>query len=409
MGYVRELLVNWRALIGATIGLGSGFSAANYVTSIMAPHMIAEFDWTRAEFASVGSLSLLTIVFLPLAGRLADTIGVRRTALIGIAAMPLAFLALSAQNGDLRIYIALFLAQAIVCITATATVLTRVVVQYIENARGLALAIAASGPALTGALAAPLLNNYVEASGWRAGYVAAAIFAAALGGLALLILPRERKFSGGAPTPRAGRARDDYPEILRKPAFWFMGGALLLCNLPQVIALTQLNLILIENGATPIQVSAMISSFATGTLAGRFLCGICLDRFPAHVVSAIGMGLPCVGLFVLASDLDAPAALSLAVLLIGLAFGAEGDLVGYLVVRIFGVRIYSSVLGLMTAIISTSASLGALLVGVTLASTGSYVLFLNICAVAVLVGSLMFLPLKTSAAHARTAVASEVV
>lgn len=397
MQYLRGLLLNWRALLGATVGLAAGFSAANYVTSIMAPHMIAEFGWSRAEFASVGSLSLLTIPFLPLAGRLADVLGVRKTALIGVTAMPLAYLALSAQSGDLRIYIALFIAQAVVCITSTATVFTRVVVQYIENARGLALAIAASGPALTGVLLAPLLNNFVEAHGWRRGYVLCAVFAAVVGAIALLLLPPERK--AAVARPRAGRARDDYPIILRTPVFWVLALALLLCNLPQVIALTQLNLLLLENGATPLQVSALISAFATGTLVGRFLCGVALDRFPAHVVSAIGMGLPAVGLLLLASNVDTPTVLSAAVLLIGLAFGAEGDLVAYLVVRNFGVRIYSSVLGLMTAIISISASLGALLVGATLAATDSYVLFLHICAVAVFVGGLFFLAIRSPAAQ----------
>jgi predicted MFS family arabinose efflux permease len=406
MGYLRELLVNWRALLGATIGLAAGFSSANYVTSIMAPHMIDSFGWTRAEFASVGSLSLLTTAFLPLAGRLADVMGVRKTALIGLTAMPLAFLALSAQTGDLRLYMVLFVAQAIICITSTATVLTRVVVQYIQNARGIALAIAASGPALAGVALAPLLNNFVEAHGWRQGYVVAAAYAAIFGAIALLLLPPERK-SGAAPAPRAGRARDDYPEILRTPAFWVMAIALLLCNLPQVIALTQLNLILIENGATPLQVSAMISAFASGTLAGRFLCGIALDRFPAHIVSAIGMGMPAMGLFLLASNVDTPMALSASVLLIGLAFGAEGDLVAYLVVRHFGVRIYSSVLGLMTAVISTSASLGALLVGATLAATDSYVLFLNICGGAVAIGGVLFLMLKPPAIERQAVVVAQ--
>jgi len=395
MTYWKELASNWRPLLAATIGLASGFSAANYVTSIVAPHMIAEFGWSRAEFAAVGSLSLLTMIAIPIAGRLADVIGVRRTALIGVGALPVFFFMLSAQTGDLRIYMVLFVAQAIICITATATVFSRVVVQYIEKARGLALAIAASGPALTGAFLAPVLNNFVEAHGWRKGYVAAAVFAAVFGGLALLMLPPERRAPSAAESPR--RARDDYPEIIRSPAFWVMAVALLLCNLPQVIMLTQLNLVLIENNATPTPVSAMISAFATGTLIGRFVSGLALDRFPARIVATISMSLPCAGLFLLASSLDSPISIGIAVLLIGLAFGAEGDVVAYLVVHNFGVRIYSSVLGLMTAIISSSASLGALLLGFTLSITDTFVLFLNICGVTVLVGGLLFLLLRNPA------------
>lgn len=94
------------------------------------------------------------------------------------------------------------MAQAIICITATATVFSRVVVQYIENARGLALAIAASGPALTGTFLAPLLNNFVEAHGWREGYVVAAVFAAVFGGMLFLLLKNKaaRKENGSAGT-----------------------------------------------------------------------------------------------------------------------------------------------------------------------------------------------------------------
>jgi MFS family permease len=394
MSYFRELLANWRAVLGATMGLAAGFSAANYVTSIMAPHMIAEFGWSRAEFASVGSLALVMLPFLPIAGRLSDVLGVRRTALIAVIAMPLAYIALSAQSGDIRIYIALFIIQSVVCITSTATVLTRIVVQYVVKARGLALAIAASGPALTGTFLAPLLNNYVDAHGWRQGYVVAAVFAAVLGGFALLILPPERKPTADVTITRPRRAKEDYPVIFKTPAFWFMGGALLLCNLPIVIALTQLNLILVEKGASAAQISVLISAFAGGTLVGRFICGVALDRFAAQIVAAIGMGLPCIGLFLLASSLHTPVLLGVSVLLIGLAFGAEGDLMGYLVVRIFGVRIYSSVLGLMTAITSLSASLGALLVGLTLSMTGNYSLFLSISGATVLIGSFLFLLLK---------------
>ena len=96
-------------------------------------------------------------------------------------------------------------------------------------------------------------------------------------------------------------------------------------------------------------------------LVGRFLCGLALDRFAAHLVAAIGMGLPAIGLFLLASSFDTSAVLMLSVLLIGLSFGAEGDLVGFLVVRHFGVHVYSSVMGMMTAAIAISSSIGAAL------------------------------------------------
>ena len=108
------------------------------------------------------------------------------------------------------------------------------------------------------------------------------------------------------------------------------------------------------------------------------------------------MILPSIGLFLLASDLDTFPAVLTAILLLGFAFGAEGDIVAFLVVRIFGVDIYSSVMGLMTAAISMATSTGAWLSGLTLRETGNYTLFLTITGTTVFMGALMFILLPAA-------------
>lgn len=387
MGYLTELRAQWRPLLAATIGMACGFSIINYVTTIMAPHLLHEFGWSRAQFALIGSLGLVSVAAFPFVGRLTDVIGVRGTALIGVITLPVAYLGLWAMNGALSAYIALFLLQAVLCVTTTATVYSRTVVQYIVNARGLALAIVASGPAVSGAIGGPLLNNFVEAHGWRAGYLVLAAFSTIAGAGALLLLPRDRAPTN-APRPRA---KADYAAIFRNRAFWVLLTAMLLCNLPQVIALTQLNLVLIDNGVTPQGVSVMISTFATGVLLGRFASGLALDRLPPRFVAAVGLGLPAIGLMLLASSFDAPMVLMIAVLLIGLSFGAEGDVVGYLVVNNFGVGVYGSVMGLMTAAIAISSSVGAIVLSVALKLTGGFGVFLVASSVLVLIGAVLLL------------------
>jgi MFS family permease len=147
----------------------------------------------------------------------------------------------------------------------------------------------------------------------------------------------------------------------------------------------------------------MISSFSAGMFIGRFLCGLALDRFPSHIVAAVTMSLPSIGLFLIASDLDAPVLLGLSVFLIGLSYGGEGDIVAYLVARNFGVRIFSSVQGLMTGVISGSIALGAALLSFTLGLTDSFAPFLTVCGAVVLAGGLLFLLLKGSEPHVEQA------
>ncbi|HMP57267.1 MAG TPA: MFS transporter, partial [Novosphingobium sp.] len=101
--------------------------------------------------------------------------------------------------------------------------------------------------------------------------------------------------------------------------------------------------------------------------------------------------LPSMGIYVIATSLDAAPVLMAAVFFLGFAFGAEGDIVGYLVAKKFGVEIYGSVMGLLTSIMSASASLGAILLSFTLARTGNFNLFLTIVGTTVIIGASLFL------------------
>lgn len=382
---------NWRPLLAATFGLATGYGAlALYTPSVIAPHLLEEFGWSKSAFALLGTISLTTAFVIPFVGRITDVLGVRRTAFIGIVSLPLSFIAYSLMTGPMWQYVLVYVVQTVLCITTTATVYSRIAVQYSERARGLSLAIVASGPAVTGAILGPALNTFIEAEGWRATYYALALLTLVTGAITLLLLPKERRVEGAAPAPKR-RARDDYPVIFRTPAFWIIVGSMLLCNLPQVLALSQLKILLLDKGVSAQGASVMLSAFAIGVLVGRFLAGLALDRWPAHIVGFIGMALPSMGLLIIAASFGAPAILTLAVLLLGFSFGAEGDIVAYIVARKFGVAIYSSVLGLVTMAISISASSGAALLSLTLGMTGGFDAFLVICAAAVLAGSLLLL------------------
>jgi MFS family permease len=166
---------------------------------------------------------------------------------------------------------------------------------------------------------------------------------------------------------------------------------LLLTILPQSTMMTQFNLLLAENGAVGNAASGIISAYAIGMLAGRFVSGAALDRFPAPIVTAIALTLSSVGFFLFASHFDQPPVLYAAGLLVGLSFGAETDIIAYLIVRNFGLRIYSTVYGLTSSIVAVGSTVGAVLLSMTLKSFGSFTPFMLIAGVSVLIGSQIFL------------------
>jgi predicted MFS family arabinose efflux permease len=391
-GYLSEIRTHWRPLLAAFIGMGSGMSVVGVITSTIVPSLLAETQWSHADFAKVGSTAIFMAVVFPFIGRLTDILGVRWTAFIGQVTLPLCYFAYSRMDGNLSTYIAIFAVQSLLCVTTTATVYSRLAVQYVEKARGLALAIVVSGAAVLGAIIGPLLNGYVEHHGWRAAFEAIAIYTAIAGLIAFLLIPASAAPAAtGAPKRKA---REDYPLIFRSPAFWFLLGAMALCNLPQTILQVQLKMMLLDNHIAGEAAATMLIAPQIGMLAGRFLTGLALDRFQPYLVAFITLALPSLGLFVVASSYDAPAVLTAAVFCIGFAFGAEGDVVAFLVAKKFGVSIYSSVMGLLTAMMSISTASGAMLLGMTMERTGgSFSLFLVIVGVAVLLGAALLLAL----------------
>ena len=385
-----ELRVNWRALSAAALGLGSGLLLNSYITSIFAPHLLREFGWTKAQFALLGTAPLILLVCLPVVGRLTDLFGVRRVATIGVLTWPLSFIVLSLFDGGLHEFVAIYFLQLILATTTSTTVYSRLVAERFTQARGLAFAIAACGPAMLGAVGAPFLSALIDSHGWRAGYQALAALTA-IAGLVVLVLIPPSTVSGSRPIKTPRRAAKDFPLIVRSTAFWLIGIAMFLCNLPQTLHSNQMQLVLLDNGASSTVASMMISIYAVGVMIGRFLCGIALDRMPTHLVAAVCMGLPSLGLFLIASSFDAPLTLAFAMLLIGFSQGAEGDVLAYVVTRFFALEIYSSVLGLLTAFLGAATAGGALLLSLTLNFTETFTLFVLLGAVATLLGSGLFL------------------
>ncbi|MBY0422834.1 MAG: MFS transporter, partial [Parvularculaceae bacterium] len=142
--------------------------------------------------------------------------------------------------------------------------------------------------------------------------------------------------------------------------------------------------------------------YAVSTIIGRILCGLALDRYPTHIVSGASMALPAFAFLLLASNIDATWAVALSMALFGAAQGAEGDLAGYLAAKYFPVRIYGTVLGLISAGMASSATTGSIILSATLGWDDSFTLFLLLLATAVSTGAVLLYSLRGWPAAAET-------
>ncbi|MDF0545355.1 MFS transporter [Sphingobium sp. H39-3-25] len=393
-GYWREFQTHWRPLLAATIGLGFGIGLSAYTMSLFAPKLIGEFGWTRSQFALLGSFGMLMLIAQPITGHLTDRFGVRTISAIGVLSAPLAYIAFAAQPGNIGAFFGIAILQIVLGTLTTSPVYTRIVAERFERARGLAFSIVMTGPPLVGAVIAPLLGGFIEAEGWRHGYLLLGVVTLVFGLIAVLLTPPHVGMHDAHQDSAANDGQPSrYRAILRNPAFWVLIVGMVAVNFPQGLVSAQMKLVLMDSGAQSQTATWLISAYAIGVLTGRFACGLSLDRMQPHHVAALALGMPAIGMALMASPLDATVILALSVALMGLAQGAEGDIAAYLVSRRFGLGVFSLVMGFVGAAIAGGAALGALTLSLILNLWGTYAPFLMLSACITLVGATLFLAL----------------
>jgi MFS family permease len=387
--YFGEFKVNWQPLLAASTGIALGTAISHYTMSLFGPPLIAEFGWTKSQFALIGSIPLITLFLVPFAGRFTDRFGTRVAATLGFTTVPLGFVAFALMSGSIVEFFTIWIAQHIFGILTTSLVFCRVVVERFDKARGIALSCVMSAPPLAGAIAAPALGHLIDEEGWRAGYFALALLTA-IGGVIAISLMGRNKRSTTARSPAVRLTRRELGELLKHPTLILIIVGMFLVNIPQIFASSQLKLIVMDSGVTSEMATWMMSMYAVGVIVGRFLSGLALDRIEAHLVAIATLGLPAIGYVIFASSITAMPILVFGVLIIGFAQGAESDVGAYLISRRFDMKNFSLLLSFLTAMIGAGAAAGSLVLSVTMHYTGSYVPFLLVSAGGTLLGAVLF-------------------
>jgi predicted MFS family arabinose efflux permease len=381
--------------MGAALGLALGSALHIYTLSLFGPPLIAEFGWTKAQFALVSSLSLISLFFIPFVGRFVDRVGPRVAGSIGYIAVPSCFFAFSLMSGNILELYAITLIKNVLGVLTTSLVFCRIVVERFDVARGMALSVAMTGPPLIGAFAAPIVGEIIDSEGWRAGYRAMSL-ASVLGGMLAIFLIGLRGRTpkadpGEAPKPKAPPlTRKEFFALARQPAFPLLVGGMFLINFPQVIVASQMKLVLFESGAASSFATWLLSLFAVSVIVGRFICGYALDRIAPHIVAVVALGMPAIGLFALASPYDASWLLIAAIALTGLAQGAEGDVGAMLTSRKFALQHYSFIYSFVVAAMGAATAIGSLVLSFMLHRTDSYSGFLVLAGLVTLLGVACF-------------------
>ena len=369
----------WWVVLATAVGLAlhSGPIIAATFGVFLEP-LSHEFGWTRAELSMAFSLFTLTGAAAALVvGRWVDRIGARRVILCSVALFSLAVASFYLLSARLWHLYALYIGLGIVGSGTTPLAYSKVIAEWFDQKRGLALAMGIVGSSVGSLLLPPFAHALVDQVGWRMAYAYLGLLIAgiALPVVALLL----------AEAPGRNRERDAQErgaphlpgpelsggEVLRRASFWRMAGAFFFLSIAFSGCFVHLVPLLTDRGVSRQSAALAMSVCAGGSLVGRLLCGYLLDRFAANRVAvgffcaaALGMALLC--------GSEAGATAFVAAWLIGLMVGAELDLIAYMCSRLFGLRAFGEIYSYVYALFVLGGAIGPALMGFGYDATGSY-------------------------------------
>lgn len=347
--------------LAAALGIGCGVTVLVVtVFSYLAPPMAAELGMTRTALSGALSLHLGALIFaLPLGGYLADRWGARPLIIASAITFGLALFAIGHAGPSVPLIYALFIIAGFAGCGVAPVVYARVIVHRFDKHRGLALGIALTGGGLAQIILPQLIRPVVLDLGWRSGWTTIALIGAVGGVLVGLLAGREQgSGASGAVNKLPGYS---LREALATRPFWQMAFAFSMLGVVMSGVVSQLSAIWPALGLKPETVPAFQAALGASTIAGRMVGGLAMDRFPAQLVGAGAAILGSTGLLLLTSDGAAGVLLLAAAAGLGIANGAESDVVSYMSSRLFGLANFARIYAMQGSIFLIGFSAGPVL------------------------------------------------
>ncbi|MBF7013584.1 MFS transporter [Novosphingobium resinovorum] len=389
----------WAVVVAAMVGVALGLSPIPFYTiGMLAPQLSAEFGWSFAALmASITVQSGVVMIASPLAGIAIDRFGARPVALVSLPLFGLSFMSLALSNGSLTLYYAQWVIMAVLGVGTLSATWTRVVTQWFDKWRGMALGLASCGTGITGFIIKPLCAHLIETHGWRTAVVVVGCLPIVVGVPVVALLFREMARGAAAPDKPLEAAEEvvqpglTLAEAARDRRLWIMAGAFLFIAFALTAPTPNLENILKTRAFTLPQIGEITAAFGLSVIAGRLIGGWLLDRFWAPLIALVILAFPALGCWLLTSSTLSPLIATLAVISLGFGAGFEFDLLAYLISRFFGQRHYGAIYGCFYAVIAFAGGLGPVVFGYVFDRIGDYTIALRSGSACLVVGAVLLL------------------
>lgn len=384
----------WAIVVASALGIGFGVSVyLPTTTGLLVGPLGRDLHWSPPQiYLALTFATTSTILIAPFLGSIIDRFSARRV--IAVSFLLEALLIASCHNldGDIRWFYARYAAFALLATGTTAISFSALISRWFNRRRGLALGIALAGLGAGGVFWSLLGQWLLQHYGWRDAFLYMA------GVIAVIILPiqilvlRDSPESmgcevdgavralGSAAAPTASPVRPlgqpadadlTLRQVLGRGLYWLMMLTFFLVAAASYGVMLNTIPLLERQGATPQYAAAAQASIWSVVVFGRIITGWLMDRFFAPRVAQAFLVPPMIGVAMLAAGVSGPGAF-VAPMLVGLAAGAEVDVLAYLVSRYFGLRHFGAIYSSYFAVYAVGTSAGPVFTAWMAARTGSY-------------------------------------
>jgi MFS family permease len=369
----------WRVALGAVVGLAlSPGPVSLLLIGSLAPVFLHAHGWSIAHVMfGLTLINIASIVVSPFIGWLIDRLSVRIVLLMSIAAMAGCLLAWGYWVSTLTQFYAVCVVFGLTTLGAQSVSYNKLLVEWFDQSRGLALGIAAAGLGL-GFSILPGIIAFGFAKYGPSGttlLVVAILLVCSFGLNSFVAIPPKPEMANRTKIQLIETGLS-IQEAIKTSAFWLLAAVIFLMSVvvtgmvPQIVSLGR-------DLHYSMRTVAIISTiFGLVTLLGRLAIGWLFDRVSAIKVAALTFVLTALGCVVVAvgayrGSLPWPI-MAAGIASIGLGYGAESDLNSYLTGKYFGRLHFGMIYGVLLAVFLLGVSIGPLMYGTVRQLTGGY-------------------------------------
>jgi MFS family permease len=399
-----EFRRGYKPLLGALIGAGCGLSSVCFYTNGVFVAAISEdMNWSRGAIQiGVSIMILIAVITAPTVGWLIDRYGARRIALISLPLFGITLSGMSLVTDQIWTFYAGWAVMSIFAAGTLPITWTKVVNGWFDDFRGMALGLTLAGTGIAATLAPSYVVWLIDIMGWRNAYVALAFTVMAISLPSVYLLFKEPVESQSGMVNQVDATISKQPlmaaglsvkEALKGYRFWVLSISLLLVAASISGIITNFVPLLTDKGLSFADAARYAGLIGVSVIGGRLVAGFLMDRLWAPMIAAIFLCMPCLAAFILTTGNISPMLLGLSALIVGLAAGAELDLMAFLVSRYFGLKHYGALYGGIYIFFSIGAGLAPAMFGWTYDMFGHYQAVLYIAAISSMIGACLMLTL----------------